>query len=72
MIREARKRAGLTQKELGERVFPGTRAPGQFISNIERGVSGIPINAVQAFSNVLDIPINRLFDLILERKERRR
>lgn len=39
---------------------------GQFISNVERGLCSIPLKSLAQFAEVLDIPKEKVVDVILE------
>jgi len=52
LIREAREREGLSQKEVATRLG---YTSSQFISNIERGLCGIPEQQARKFCDILRI-----------------
>ncbi len=63
VIREARLAKGLSQSELAKLMgFRGL----QFISDWERGVASVPMKRLAELARHLDLPRDRLFDLLLE------
>jgi transcriptional regulator with XRE-family HTH domain len=52
LIRQAREKAGLTQREVSDR-FGFTTS--QFISNLERGLSPVPMSMIRKLSRILKI-----------------
>lgn len=57
-IKEARKRAGLTQKELGEKLGISQAAIGQF----ETEHANLKIETIEKVANALKIPVGHLLD----------
>lgn len=64
-IRQKREDKGLSQKELGQKFEPAVTT--QFVSNLERGITPVPANHVQALVRALDINEQEL--MILMEKE---
>lgn len=65
-IRKKRALIGLSQDELAERI---DRAP-KYISDIERGICGMSIETMLAFSQQLDLPLDYLmFGELTEKDE---
>ena len=60
-IQHLRKRAGLTQDQLAERINRSQDA----ISNIERGTSAPPPDTALAIANALQVDLTDLYDLNL-------
>ena len=67
LIKESRINVGLSQKILGQLIFNGENATvnGQFISNIERELCGLPYNKITTVSRVLQIDQDELIEAIL-------
>lgn len=63
LVRELRKEKSLTQDEMS-RVL-GFTSP-QFISNWERGVSGIPASCFSKFAKKLKVPIHLIINASVE------
>jgi putative transcriptional regulator len=56
-LKEARKRAGLTQEEIASRVALSSK----FYGNIEQGVKFPSLSSIERLSKVLNVPPYRLF-----------
>jgi transcriptional regulator with XRE-family HTH domain len=52
-VRQKREEKGFSQKELGQKFEPPVTT--QFVSNLERGITPIPANHIQALVKTLDI-----------------
>lgn len=57
-IKAARIAAGLTQKELGERIGYNGESQERAIRNIESGRRGVPIEKVRALAAVLNLTLD--------------
>lgn len=57
MLRSARKRKNIGQKEISEKLGLNSA---QFISNIERGICLLPVETAKVLHEMLDIPKSRL------------
>jgi transcriptional regulator with XRE-family HTH domain len=68
LLKEARQRAGLTQRQLSEALGFGTT---QFVSNIERATAPIPSKHFRKINKILRIPIESLMDYNVERYRER-
>lgn len=66
-FKEAREKAGLTQKEVAQTL--GYSSP-QFISNWERGVCGVPMSALRELIRLYSLKTSEVIDLILESEEK--
>ena len=55
IIKAARIRAGLTQKELGEKIGYSGESQERAIRNIENGSRGVPIEKARALITALDL-----------------
>ena len=67
LVQEARHRAGITQIGLYYKVYGHTgNGNAQSISNLERGVAGIPLDAMHAFCKALDIPKKVMIEVIAQ------
>lgn len=64
-LREKRELKGLTQAQVAQRLGYGSP---QFISNIERGISRVPIKSLRQFIEVYDLRPDDVIDLLLEEK----
>ena len=61
-IRKKREDLGLSQRELASQFVPAVTT--QFISNIERGVTPLPVNHLATLTRVLKIPQGELASLL--------
>lgn len=61
-LKAARVKAGLTQKEVSDRLNYKTS---QFVSNWERGHSIPPLNALKTIAKLYKVNLNDLFEQIL-------
>ena len=64
-LREKRENKGLTQAFVAQRLGYGSP---QFISNIERGISRVPVKSLRQFIEVYDLRPNEVIELLLEEK----
>lgn len=64
-LREKREQKGLTQAQVAEKLGYGSP---QFISNIERGISRVPLKSLRYFIDVYDLRPDDVIDLLLEEK----
>ena len=64
-LREKREMKGLTQAQVAQRLGYGST---QFISNIERGISRVPIKSLRQFIEVYDLRPDDVIDILLEEK----
>lgn len=58
LIKASRKAQGLSQGEMAFRM--GYKSP-QFISNVERGLCGVPVNSFKTMAKVLKIDIYNIY-----------
>ena len=63
MLKVLRKKAGITQAELGEKL--GYTSP-QFISNIERGLANLPQAKFRAAAKILRVDVHVLVKMHLK------
>lgn len=66
LIRKFRKQKGMTQSDLSDAIGYGNKA--QNISNIERGMSGIPKTKIEKIAKVLSIPKNKIVNTIIRQQ----
>ncbi len=64
-LRQKREFKGLTQAQVATRLGYGSP---QFISNIERGVSRVPVKSLRSFIELYELNIEEVIDLLLEEK----
>lgn len=64
-LREKRELKGLTQAQVASQLGYGSP---QFISNIERGVSRVPVKSLKYFIDLYHLEADELIDLLLEEK----
>lgn len=64
-LREKREQKGLTQAQVANKLGYGSP---QFISNIERGISRVPLKSLRYFIEVYDLRPDDVIDLLLEEK----
>lgn len=60
-----REAKNLTQAQVAEKLGYGSP---QFISNIERGVSRVPVKSLRSFIELYGVPSEEVIDLLLEEK----
>ncbi len=65
VLKEAREKRGLSQKEVSDKMGYGTA---QFVSNWERGLSSPPIESLKSLAELYEMPGERLFELVLQKK----
>ena len=65
-LRQKRESKGLTQAQVATQLGYGSP---QFISNIERGVSRVPVKSLRSFISLYDLQVDEDIELML--KERR-
>lgn len=65
-LKEKREAKGLTQAQVAEKLGYGSP---QFISNIERGISRVPLKSLKSFMQVYDLDPEQIIDLLLEEKK---
>ena len=65
-LREKRENKGLTQAFVAQRLGYGSP---QFISNIERGISRVPVKSLRQFIEVYDLRPDEVIELLLEEKK---
>ena len=65
-LKEKRESKGMTQAQVAEKLGYGSP---QFISNIERGISRVPIKSLKAFMNVYELNADQVINLLLEEKK---
>ena len=66
-LKEQRKKLGITQAVLADRLCVHL----QFISNIERGVAGLPPRHFKQVSKILRIPLKDLIEEYVQRTEKK-
>lgn len=64
-LREKRESKGLTQAQVATQLGYGSP---QFISNIERGVSRVPVKSLKYFIDLYSLRPDEVIDLLLEEK----
>lgn len=64
-LKEKREAKGMTQAQVAEKLGYGSP---QFISNIERGISRVPIKSLKSFMEVYELNAEQVIDLLLEEK----
>ena len=65
LLREARIRKGISQREMDLALGGSVKTKGQLTSNCERGKCGIPSKHIRAVCKALDIPISTLVDAMV-------
>ena len=65
-LKEKRESKGMTQAQVAEKLGYGSP---QFISNIERGISRVPMKSLKAFMQVYDLNTDQVINLLLEEKK---
>ncbi len=63
IIKSHRETAGYTQKDVADKF--GYDTP-QFVSNIERGAAGVPLDALSGLIKMLKIPPDSIRSLLIE------
>lgn len=67
-LKSKRESSGLTQSEVAKKLGYGSS---QFISNIERGISSVPIKALKMLIQIYEIdPIETVDALLSEKREK--
>lgn len=66
-LREMREKKGLTQAQVATKLGYGSP---QFISNIERGVSRVPLKSLKSFIDLYELPTNDVIDFLLDEKRK--
>ncbi len=61
-LKESRQKAGLSQYEVSAKL--GYSGP-QFISNLERGISQLPIYKIPTFAELYNIPVQEFIDQVI-------
>jgi transcriptional regulator with XRE-family HTH domain len=64
-LRTKREAKGLTQAQVATQLGYGSP---QFISNIERGVSRVPVKSLRSFIDLYSLPTDEVIELLLEEK----
>jgi transcriptional regulator with XRE-family HTH domain len=64
-LREKREQKGLTQAQVALQLGYGSP---QFISNIERGVSRVPVKSLKYFIDLYGLQTNEVIDILLDEK----
>lgn len=64
-LKEQRENKGLTQAHVADKLGYGSP---QFISNIERGISRVPIKSLRQFIEVYELRVNDVINILLEEK----
>ncbi|PIS12155.1 MAG: XRE family transcriptional regulator [Bdellovibrio sp. CG10_big_fil_rev_8_21_14_0_10_47_8] len=64
-LKQKREQQGLTQAQVADKLGYGSP---QFISNIERGISRVPLRSLKLFINVYDLKPDEVIDILLEEK----
>ena len=65
-LREKRETIGLTQAQVATQLGYGSP---QFISNIERGVSRVPVKSLKAFIGIYALQKDEVIEILLEEKK---
>lgn len=66
-LRRKREALRLTQSEVAQRLGYGSP---QFISNIERGISNVPVKSLRIMIDLYQISANEVINILLEDKRR--
>ena len=66
-LRSKREQLGLTQSEVAHNLGYGSP---QFISNIERGISNVPVKSLRTLIDLYKISANEVIHILLEDKRR--
>jgi len=64
-LRQKRELKGLTQAQVATQLGYGSP---QFISNIERGVSRVPVKSLRSFINLYQLQVDEVINLLLEER----
>jgi transcriptional regulator with XRE-family HTH domain len=64
-LRQKRELKGFTQAQVAIKL--GFGSP-QFISNIERGVSRVPLKSLRAFIELYEIPKEEIIEILMDEK----
>ncbi len=65
-LREKREKIGLTQAQVATKLGYGSP---QFISNIERGVSRVPVKSLKAFIGIYSLQKEEVIGILLDEKK---
>ncbi len=65
-LKGKREQKGLTQAQVAAKLGYGSP---QFISNIERGISRVPIKSLKSFIMVYELDANEVVDVLLEEQK---
>lgn len=66
-LRRKREALGLTQSEVAQKLGYGSP---QFISNIERGISNVPVKSLRIMIDLYQISADEVIQILLEDKKR--
>lgn len=64
-LRQKREQKGFTQAQVASKLGYGSP---QFISNIERGVSRVPVKSLKSFIELYELQMEEVIDMLLEEK----
>lgn len=64
-LKQQRERKGLTQSEVASKLGYGSP---QFISNIERGISNVPLKSLKVIINLYQIPPQEVIDILIQER----
>lgn len=64
LIKQSRIRKGLTQTQVST-IFMPTNRNSQVLSNIERGVCGIPPRHIPTLCGILEVPVQEMLDAMV-------
>ena len=64
-LRQKRESKGLTQAQVATQLGYGSP---QFISNIERGVSRVPVKSLRSFISLYDLQVDEVIELLLNER----
>ena len=65
-LKTQRERRGLTQSEVANKLGYGSP---QFISNIERGISNVPIKSLRVIIDLYQIPAEEVIDILIQERK---
>jgi transcriptional regulator with XRE-family HTH domain len=66
-LKKRRIQKGFTQSEVAQKLGYGSP---QFISNIERGISSVPVKSLKIFVNLYEVPAEEVLEILLDEKRR--
>lgn len=64
-LKNQREKKGLTQSEVATKLGYGSP---QFISNIERGISNVPLKSLKVIIELYQVPAQEVIDILLQER----